>query len=352
LNNSWGGGGFSQALLDEINKANANGMLFVAAAGNSGLNNDVQASFPGDYTSYGATNIVAVAASDNNDRLASFSNYGQTLVHLAAPGVNILSTTRGNTYRYFNGTSMATPHVSGAAALILSKCPLTTATLKSTILNNVDVVGALTGWVATNGRLNVDKALRSCAPAPAPPMALPPPPANVTATAGNAQVKLAWTASTGATSYKLYRRIAGGSYGAALKTGITSTAYTNTALVNGTTYFYAVSAVTNGVEGPKSREVSAMPVGRPPVPTGMAAVSGPNATQISVSWTASPTAATYRVKRSAISGGPFSTVASGVTGTAFVNTGLHSGRQYYYVVSAVNVSGESANSPQVTAIAR
>jgi len=165
LSNSWGGGGFSQALLDEVNRANANGMLFVAAAGNNAANDDVTPFYPADYT---APNVVAVAAVDNTDHLASFSNFGSSSVHLAAPGVLILSTTIGNTYQYFSGTSMATPHVSGSAALILSECALDTATLKATILNNVDVLPALAGVVATGGRLNVDKALRACAPTTTP----------------------------------------------------------------------------------------------------------------------------------------------------------------------------------------
>src|SRR5712671_6190324 len=222
LNNSWSGGAFSQALLDEINKASANDILFVAAAGNSAANNDVYAYLPADYTYWGATNIIAVAATDNNDQLASFSNYGPTLVHLGAPGVNILSTTRGNTYQYFNGTSMATPHVSGAAALILSKCTLTTAALKTTILNNVDVVSGLSGWVATNGRLNVDKALRSCAAAPNAPT-------NLAATGGNGQVALTWTGSSGATSYNLKRSTTSGSGYVTVATR-TTTNYTNTGL--------------------------------------------------------------------------------------------------------------------------
>jgi serine protease len=169
LSNSWGGNGFSQALLNEVNRANANGMLFVAAAGNDASNDDVTPFYPANYA---APNVVAVAAVDNTDHLASFSNFGSS-VHLAAPGVFILSTTIGNTYQYFSGTSMATPHVSGSAALLLSKCAIDTATLKATILNNVDVLPALSGVVATGGRLNVDKALRACAPAtpPVPPSA-------------------------------------------------------------------------------------------------------------------------------------------------------------------------------------
>ena len=160
LSNSWGGSGFSQALLDQINRASANGMLFVAAAGNNGANNDVTATYP---ASYNAASVVAVAATDNRDQLASFSNFGSS-VHLAAPGVAILSTVIGGGYQFFSGTSMATPHVAGSAALILSACGLDTTALKAAIVNNVDVVSALSGKVGTSGRLNLDRALRSCAP--------------------------------------------------------------------------------------------------------------------------------------------------------------------------------------------
>lgn len=165
LSNSWGGGGFSQSLLDEINKANASNMLFVAAAGNSSANNDATPSYP---ASYNTPNMVAVAATDNNDALASFSNFGPTKVHLGAPGVDVLSTIIGGFYDYFSGTSMATPHVSGAAALVLSRCSLDTAGLKTNLLNNVDLIPSLSGLTITGGRLNVNKAIRACS-APATP---------------------------------------------------------------------------------------------------------------------------------------------------------------------------------------
>ncbi|PYU36249.1 MAG: hypothetical protein DMG28_01050 [Acidobacteria bacterium] len=149
LSNSWGGGAFSQALLDEINRANANDMLFVAAAGNSSSNNDVIPHFP---SSYNAPNVVAVAATDNTDSLAFFSNVGPSSVHLGAPGVDVLSTTIGGNFAFLSGTSMATPHVSGAAVLVLSKCALNTASLKTLLLNNVDPIPSLAGRTVTGGR--------------------------------------------------------------------------------------------------------------------------------------------------------------------------------------------------------
>jgi len=166
LSNSWGGGGFSQALLDQINKANGNDMLFVAAAGNNNSNNDTAPFYPANYN---AANVVAVAATDNRDAKSSFSNFGATTVDLGAPGTGILSTIRNGGYAFFNGTSMATPHVAGAAALVLSKCALSTANLKANILNNVDLVSSLSGRTVTGGRLNVDKAIRACSGGVPPP---------------------------------------------------------------------------------------------------------------------------------------------------------------------------------------
>ena len=162
LSNSWGGNGFSSSLLSEINKANSNDILFVAAAGNNARNNDTTPFYP---ASYSAPNVVAVAATDNTDTLASFSNYGASSVHLGAPGVDIYSTVPGGGYASYSGTSMATPHVSGAALLTLAACPsLNTAALKSALLNNVDAISTLAGKTITGGRLDVYKAIRSCAP--------------------------------------------------------------------------------------------------------------------------------------------------------------------------------------------
>src|SRR5262249_19531808 len=129
LSNSWGGGGASQSLFNEIMSAasSTNDMLFVAAAGNNGTNNDSIPFYPANYGTqpWNAPNVIAVAATDINDQLANFSDFGAATVDLAAPGVGIWSTVRNGGYASFSGTSMATPHVAGVANLLLSKCTLT-----------------------------------------------------------------------------------------------------------------------------------------------------------------------------------------------------------------------------------
>ena len=133
------------------------GTLFVFAAGNESTNNDAQPRYP---CNYAAENIVCVAASQENDTLAPFSNYGVTNVDLAAPGAAILSTIPGGLFDESYGTSMASPHVAGAAALVLSHRPaLTPIELKNTLLLSVDKKPAYSGAVKTGGRLNVARAL-------------------------------------------------------------------------------------------------------------------------------------------------------------------------------------------------
>lgn len=171
LSASWGADDFSQSLLDELNTANDRGILFVAAAGNAGSDNDHTAFYPAGYN---APNVIAVAATDSNEGLASFSNYGGGSVHLAAPGVSILSTVSGGGYAYYSGTSMATPHVAGAALLTLGACPaLSVAQLKATLLGAVDNVSSLQGKTITGGRLNVNRAIQSCTAQPAAPPVAP-----------------------------------------------------------------------------------------------------------------------------------------------------------------------------------
>ncbi len=152
MSNSWGGAPYSQALRDAIAAAADAGILFVAAAGNDGADNDVDPVYPAGYD---LPNIISVAASDPRDHLASFSNYGATSVDLAAPGTDILSTVPGGGYQLKSGTSMATPHVAGAAALVLGLHPgLDGEGVKTLLLAGVDPVPALAGLTRTGGRLN------------------------------------------------------------------------------------------------------------------------------------------------------------------------------------------------------
>jgi len=158
-NNSWGGGGYTQTLYDAINYARTKGEIFVAAAGNSSANNDTTAFYPSNYN---LDNIVSVAATDQNDLLASFSNYGQTTVDLAAPGVGIVSTYPGKQYVSMSGTSMATPQVTGSLVLLLSKEPnLTYSQAVARTLNSVDKLSNLTATTVSGGRLNAYKMLTS-----------------------------------------------------------------------------------------------------------------------------------------------------------------------------------------------
>lgn len=158
-NNSWGGGGYSQAMYDAIERAEKADVLFVAAAGNSGTDNDDQAHYPSNYP---LANVIAVAASTEDDKLASFSQYGFESVHLAAPGEDILSTVPGGRYASFSGTSMATPHVAGAAALIKSLYPqLSGEEIKDKILKTTDPIQDFATKLLTGGRLNLYNAVEN-----------------------------------------------------------------------------------------------------------------------------------------------------------------------------------------------
>lgn len=154
---SWGSNIYSKALEDAIRAAGEAGILFVAAAGNASTDNDRRPHYPSNYD---LPNVISVAALDRNDNLASFSNYGSKTVHVAAPGREILSTWLNEDYREASGTSMATPFVSGTAALILASEPnLSVEKLRERLLKSVDKIESLNGKIQSGGRLNAAKAL-------------------------------------------------------------------------------------------------------------------------------------------------------------------------------------------------
>ncbi len=189
--NSWGGGSFSIALEAAIQDAYTAGVLFVAAAGNSGGDNDIYPHYPSSYT---IGNIVAVGATDHNDQRVNAgwaSNYGITSVDIGAPGLDIYSTVPSGGYGYKSGTSMATPHVSGVLALVKGQFPgITVDAAKTLVFNSADVLPQLAGLWVTGGRLNAAMALSG-------PDSIPPDPVvdlAVNQTASN-RISLVWTAT-------------------------------------------------------------------------------------------------------------------------------------------------------------
>jgi len=162
MSNSWGGGGFSQAMMDSITEAKNAGILFVAAAGNDADDADANPHYP---AAYQVDNVISVAASTNQDGLAVFSTFGKRTVHLAAPGNEVYSSIPGGKYASFSGTSMATPHVSGAAALVWSMDKTQTyAQIKDRLLKSRDIVPAFARKTVTGGRLNVYNAVMGIYP--------------------------------------------------------------------------------------------------------------------------------------------------------------------------------------------
>lgn len=152
MSNSWGGGGRSQALEDAIKRAKDAGILFTAAAGNSSSNNDSRPHYPSNYE---VDNVISVAAHTAQNDLASFSCYGRNTVHIAAPGHKIMSTVKNGGYKAYSGTSMATPHVSGALGLLLAKeGRLPVLEVRERLMATSIPVAALRGKTINGGRLD------------------------------------------------------------------------------------------------------------------------------------------------------------------------------------------------------
>jgi fibronectin type 3 domain-containing protein len=268
----------------------------------------------------------------------------------AVPGTVVEGTptdTKVRTYPTANGTYVGIAYKGYAATALTIDLPGTwnsSAVVKNLVTNQV------VPTVINNGKLQIS--LQSG------PMELnaflvtngasqaPQAPTSLTATGKDGQVSLNWTAASETTSYNVKRATTSGGPYSTVATNVTGTTYTNTGLTNGTTYYYVVSAVNANGESANSTQASAMPQLPPSPPTGLTATTG--AERVTLNWTASGGATSYNIKRALTSGGPYVTVATGITGTSYINTGLTSDVPYYYVVSAVSPSGESANSNQAS----
>ena len=198
--NSWGGGGASTALLDAIERGGDAGILFVAAAGNANVDNDTSPHYPSNYvcdrTAAGAVRgwdcVISVASITSSGARSSFSNYGDISVDLGAPGSSIYSTLPSNTYGSYSGTSMATPHVSGAIALCASMNPAQTAAeLRLALLDKVAPTSSMNSVTTTGGRLDMSSMLTACVASTEPVSGSP---SALSATAiDSSTVNLTWT---------------------------------------------------------------------------------------------------------------------------------------------------------------
>lgn len=306
------------------------------------------------FTDMGLTNgtkyFYVVSASNAVGQSANSAEVNATPVLPAPATPTGLAATAGNTQvsLTWNATSGATSYhvkrsiASGAETQI--SAPTSNSFTDTGLTNGTKYFYVVSAMNA--GGESVNSSEVSATPtAPATPPATP---NGLQATEGNAQVVLNWNASTGATSYHVKRSTASGTE--AQISAPASNAFTDTGLINGTKYFYVVSAVNSSGESANSSEVNSTPtapVAPPATPTGLQATAG-NA-QVSLSWSASTGATSYHVKRSTTNGGPFSATLASPTATNYTDTTVTNGTAYFYVVSALNASGESANSAQATA---
>jgi thermitase len=346
INASWGGSGYDQALRDAIGRANSRGILFICAAGNGdaqgrAIDNDrsAQRNYP---SSFDDPNIIAVTATDSADARGSWANYGANSVDLAAPGIGILSTIPGG-YASYSGTSMATPHVTGTAALLKAFSPgLGAAQIKDLILRSVDPVPGLQGRCVTGGRLNAGRAL-AMAPAPAP--GAPSAPTGLAAGRVTAnQVQLSWNdVATNESGYRVFRSDTGGAPAALASLGPGSNSYTDLTVVGGRSYSYFVEAFNNAGTG-DSGAVTVDTPAAPAAPSGLQA-RAVSAIEVDLSWTPNSTDEDgFAIYRSATGGAGFAKIGTTASGArSYRDATASGGATYSYYVEAYNANGAAAS---------
>ncbi len=333
-------GSYSQFERDAISNANTAGILFIAAAGNDSLNNDTSPFYP---ASYNLPNIISVAATDQDDNLTWFSNYGPTTVDVGAPGVNIYSTSPAMNYQYMHGTSVATPHVAGLAALIWGhNSSLTHNDIKGIILNGVDIKPTLSGKTVTGGRIN---ALNAFA------VAHPEAPNGLDATPeSGSRINLSWTDnSSNESRFEIERKTGpGGTYSRIANVAADETSYSDTGLNEKTTYYYQVRATNSAGNSGYSNEANATTILGGP--SNLSAVDA-STSKINLSWTDSSSYELgFKIERKIGTGATYSQIADIVADqTSYSDTGLNKATTYYYRVHAYDTAEDSDYSNEASA---
>ena len=365
-NNSYGGEPFSRAFYDALKASGDAGQLFIAASGNGDwlgrhINNDTTPHFPSSYGHNGVTfddpatgtveslpsldNVIAVTATDANDAKGSFGNYGAKSVDLGAPGVEIWSLAIGGGYKYNTGTSMAAPHVAGAAALAWSYNPAATAAeMKSAILSGGDPIASMANTTSTGRRLNLRGMLQAI-----PVTSAPAAPATLTATAVSSnKISLSWSNVDGESGYRVQRlNSATGEWAVVGSTIADATSFTDTGLSAATAYTYRIEAFNNAgsAYSPEQSATTQNPT-VPEAPSGLTAVAT-GATSVKLTWTDNAAGESgFEVER--FDGASYTYVALPADTTTYTDSGLRAATAYTYRVRATGAAGASAYSGAAT----
>lgn len=355
-NNSYGGGGFSQSFLYAIGRALSAGSLFVAAAGNDSVDNDITPNYP---SSYNFNNIISVLSTDIDDELSGFSNYGSASVDIGAPGgsdssqssYNIFSTKYNQAYQYHAGTSMATPFVTGAAALAWEKRPeMTYSQLKTRIIEKADYDSDLNGKCVADGRLNAYSLLYDSAV----PNGTPD---NVSGTWYSwKSISLNWgDNSSNEIGFDIQRQKSGESEYSSIHSADANFTYYSDATVAGETIYYKIRAYNMaGYSSYSGTLNTTAPAGVPSAPSDLTAPSPAPEHHVELSWQDNANnEEVFVVQRKPFGSGVWTNVGTVNTEPyelhptiSWMDTSVQQGT-YYYRVKGTNPNGSSSYTSQV-----